>query len=241
LGAKYIAFEPIRTEERRNAILGQLKVTSIQEQSNLVSAWFSGLSEADGVEFVSETHARVLHIRDSSKLEASLVRLQNSYTWSDAFREANPRRWWSPTEMAQLARDNALAGIAFRPEAPQNPDQMVSIRAEVSAFNGELQATFWVDPKGSSTGDGWYLFAHLVDAAGTVLANKQAALVSSAPPSADRPIRSYKISYESAPPTATAIAFGLYHPEEGNTAKFFNSEAGRDWAKRRVWLPLPQR
>src|SRR5262249_32470512 len=104
--ADYVAFEPIDDVAERDAILARRTVPDFRAETRLMTAWFSTLTEADGVVPVSSTHVRLLRIIDHGLLEASLEKLQDRYRWPLAFEAVNLPRWWSETDMEILRRDH---------------------------------------------------------------------------------------------------------------------------------------
>ena len=86
----YVAFEPIRNDVEREAILKSSKIADFAAETRLMKAWFSTLSPADGVAVISETRIRLLRIIDHDLFGSALKRLRGEYDWRPAFREANP-------------------------------------------------------------------------------------------------------------------------------------------------------
>ena len=107
-----------------------------------------------------------------------------------------------------------------------------------------LSADFWIERDGPPLAGLWYLFAHLVDATGRILDNRQIALSNAKSAEPGRMIRRYSVTYEVLAPGATAIAFGLFRPGVAGAVpradEFLLADRGtRDWGGRRVILSLP--
>jgi len=241
--SEYIAFEPIRDEAARAAILAGRNVPDFGAESRLMNAWFSGLTDADGVSVVSETGVRLLKLFDPSSFEAALTRLEQSYAWTGAFHAANPPRWRSAEDVAALRGGNAPQVIGFRGPAAEGATVWLRDVALVKDGPG-LRADFWIEQGGPPLAGLWYLFAHLVDATGRILDNRQTALSSAKSPEPGKMIRRYSVTYEVLAPGAEAVAFGLFRSGPVGTVpradEFLPADGGtRDWGGRRVILPLP--
>ena len=70
LSSDYVAFEPIRTDVERKAILGSRTVADFQAETRLLKAWLSTLSSAEGVALISESQLRLLRIVDRDRFVA---------------------------------------------------------------------------------------------------------------------------------------------------------------------------
>jgi hypothetical protein len=233
--ADYIAFEPVEDAGERAAILSRDTVPNFRAETRLMNAWFSGLTDADGVSVVSDTHVRLLKITDHTLLEASLAKLQDSYHWPMAFNAVNLPRWWSASEIEAFRRDNPASALDVTFQAAGAPTVQV-YAAKVGPEALGVQARFWVKSEGAL--DGWFLFAHLTNAKGEILAGTHVALM--APTTPEREIRYYTLDFPRLPEGATVAAFGFYRPEK-DTAAFLSANSGnRDWNDHRVLLPLTE-
>ena len=88
LTSRYIAFEPVLDDTKRAEAL-EKGARDFNEEYQLMSAVFTTLTEADGLCPVSETRVRVVKVCASEHFNAAMVRLQQAYGWTPAFREAN--------------------------------------------------------------------------------------------------------------------------------------------------------
>ncbi|MBY0510591.1 MAG: hypothetical protein K2P94_10640 [Rhodospirillaceae bacterium] len=86
--SRYIAFEPVADEAKRQAIVAR-GAKDFAEEYELISAVFTDLTDADGLCTVSETRVRVLEVCRPEAFEATLARLKQAHNWTPAFREAN--------------------------------------------------------------------------------------------------------------------------------------------------------
>jgi hypothetical protein len=236
--ADYIVFEPVEDAAERSAIIASTTVSDFRAETRLMNAWFSGLTEADGVNVVSSTQVRLLKIVDRSLLDKSLWKLHSNYRWPLAFEAVNLPRWWSVADMEQFRREEPGSAVDFgyQPEAGVNgPSPTAHIyAAKVDPDALGIQAKFWVKSEGYISG--WYLFAHLTNARGETLAATHAILMKPFTP--ERDIRYYTLDFPRVPEGTTGVAFGFYRPEK-DSAAFLAADSGtRDWNNRRILLPL---
>ena len=233
-----IAVEFVGNETTRAAVLAQHQVSNFASLARLFNAWVSGLDEADGISVISDTRVRLARIVNRAKFEIALTRLEADYDLPQAYRDANPQRWWSASELA-----------ARKPPPPTNiifhllsdPAKALSLHvADVMQESDGLHAAFWLEPPAPDVLDGkWYIFGHLIDSAGEIVANVQVEIIPGVAPTPDRTIRYYTLFYPNRPTKAVALAFGIYKPGEEDTDFFINDQGVRDWEGRRVILPLP--
>jgi hypothetical protein len=232
----YVAFEPVTDSDARARIIAAHDVDGFRAETDLMSAWFSQLSDADGVRLVSETRVRLLQIIDRTRLEASLDQLRDSHAWPPAFTDANPPPWWSEADVARVSAPVIATAIRFADDTGAIPDMTVRAAAVDPNVLG-LRARFWV--AGGVLPDTWFLFAHLVDAQGNILASTQVPLASTAAPDPARDLREYTIVFPRRPETATGVAFGFYRPDSANTVFLTAQSGARDWSGKRALLALP--
>ena len=233
-----IATEFVRDESARSAILAQRQIPDFASLARLFSAWLSGLNEADGISVISDTRARLVRIVDRTQFEAALARLEAEYDLPQAYRDANPQRWWSAEEFA-ARKPSPVANVSFH--AITDTVTLLSLRAaEVEPAGEGLRASLWLEPSAASTlGPRWFLFAHLVDSTGNIVANAQIDLVQNPGPSPERTIRHYSLYYPNRPAKAVALAFGFFKPGQPETVFLMADQGSRDWDGRRLILPLP--
>ena len=243
LRCDFIAVEPILTSAARDAILARREITDFASLIELINAWIPGLDAADGVAVVSETRVRLVRITDRVNFEAAIARLEEGHDLPEAYRNANPQRWWSAAELA--ARGPAPKGnIAFHRTA--EPTAIVWLRAaEVTQASDGLRAAFWLESVAPDIlDDRWLIFAHLIGGGGEIVANAQIDLIPGTRRTSERAIRHYTVSYPNRPKGAVALAFGIYKPGSTDQEYLFADQGAsdsstRDWGGRRVILPLP--
>ncbi len=239
LGSDAIAAEFVRDETARAAILAERRVPDYPALARLFNAWASNLTEDEGIAVISETRVRLARIVDRARFESTLARLEADHDMPEAYRAANPQRWWSATELA--AHKPTTMNIAFHHIT--DPTKTVSLHvAYVAQDSNGLHASFWIEQPPAGVFEGkWYLFGHLIDDAGKMVANVQVDVFPDETPTPERTLRAYKIFYPNRPARAVALGFGLYKPSEPEPEQgFFIADQGtRDWEGRRVILPLP--
>jgi hypothetical protein len=233
----YVAFAPVTDAEARARIIARHDVANFRAETALMNAWFSQLSDADGVRVVSETRVRLLQIVDHALLEKSLDRLRDSHDWPAAFTDANPPPWWREADVARViaAAPVTVASVRFNDDTGVLSGMIVRA-ATVDPNALGLRARFWVF--GDAPPNGWFLFAHLVDAQGNILASTQVPLATAAAPDQAHNLREYTILFARRPEAATGVAFGFYRP--GTDTAFLTAQSGtRDWNGKRALLALP--
>jgi len=237
LHSDVIAAEFVRDDATRAAILAERQVPDYPALTRLFNAWISSLTEEDGIKVVSETRVRLVRIVDRTRLESALARLEADHDMPQAYRDANPQRWWSAAELA--AHTSAqTANTAFHAGAEGAAALTLRATELVQSVDG-LHTTFWLEPAiPDLLGRGWYLFGHLIDQHGNIVANSQIDISPGQGPTPDRTIRYYRLFYGTRPAAAVALAFGVFKP--GTPDEFLIPDQGtRDWDGRRVILPLP--
>jgi hypothetical protein len=238
LRSNFIAAENIRDAQARETVLAQRKVTDFPALASLVDAWVSGLGENDGVAVVSETRVKLLRVIDPVKLDAALARLEADYDLPEAYRAANPQRWWSRDDLASRRGNMLAAPVGFR-ATPDGPVLRSVLAAEMHASDMGPQLSLWLESAPEDTLDHeWRIFAHALNAAGEIVGNAESSLLPGRGPSPDKNVRAYTVSFPPLPPTATTVAFGIFKPHDG-TIDFTVADGGaRDWNDKRLILPL---
>lgn len=241
LRCDYIAVESVRDLAARDKILARRDVPDFPSLIQLVSAWMSTLEDADGVAVAAVTpRIKLLRITDRGQFEAALAKIEQTYTLPAVYHDANPQRWWSADELAARAIQPAPStDIAFR--APGQSDVMRSVRAiEAAPTDQAYRVSFWLESGPGDTAPGpWYLFVHLVDGAGNILANAQTELLSGDSPSTDKRLRYYTVTYPTRPAGTAAVAFGIFKINTPELDFLVTENVPGDWGGKRVIVPLP--
>jgi hypothetical protein len=235
LQSTFIAFVPVKDDTTRAAIMAHAEIPNFQAETLLMNAWLTSLTDADGVAPISETRVRIIRVIDRTLFEAALTRLEQAHRWPESHTTANPQRWWSAEKLS--ARYLAVRDATFN-EAT-TAVHMRGVETEALANDG-LRVRFWLEGD-NALGDGWRIFAHLLNGTGAIVANAEAQIMPSAPPNADEPIRLYTVTYATPPKDAVAVAFGLLRTEGGVTELMTTDAKPSDWDGHRLILPLPSR
>ena len=240
--ADYIAFEPIKDLVEVAWTIETGKVGDFYAQNRLMLSRFTMMTEADGVAVVSETSIRLLKVIDRSRFEATLNRMLTDYKWPAEFLASNPQRWWTEPQLAQALANTPpiTANLAFR--ATSKPAPAITVRAAtVERLDEAVRIKVWLrDASPDFKTDKWLLFAHLVDARGEILSNKQidpSDVLAIPVEGAD--IRLYTLDFPFPDRKAAAIAFGFYAPGKSELDYLTTEGTRTDWGGVRVLLPLP--
>jgi hypothetical protein len=234
LESDYILFEPTRDPAVKGRVLAQKTVATHDEERALFHAWFTDLTEGDGVVLVSETPtARVLKIVDRARFGASLSSLESAHSWRPIFVEANPRRWWSERDLTVLAKQFRfqLTDIQF---AESFKVRALSVKRNLD----EVSLGLWWERAETQPGE-WYFFIHSVNSAGRIIVNNQISLFNHGPVTSDDTIRFDQVTFRHPPgKDVSALGVGIYRP--GEQIVILPADSGtRDWGGRRVIVPLP--
>jgi hypothetical protein len=239
LNSSLIAFVPVKEGEGRDGILANPDVPDFTTELRLARAWASTLSESDGVTVVSETNVRLLKVVNPAKLEESMARLEAEHHWP-ATRPSNLRSKWSAEDVSLVKQQLPPNSVDIKFHADGDEGVLYTVHAAtvVSDLHG-LQTKFWVEPGMPAPEQPWYLFTHLVNAAGEIIENNQVLLSGLPNTPADDSIRLYSTFFKNRPAAATAIAFGIYRPV-GQSSEQLQADRGKtDSSGHRVLIPLP--
>lgn len=232
LSSDYILFEPVKdTIEIQSAMqLGHIQ--NFSDESRAFHAWATQLTEQDGIQVVSDDAVRLLEITDRRLFERQIERFIAERSWRPEFNAANPKRWWSASEVASYAnQEPAASNIRFG-------DLYKLHVMTLSHVDKEIKIEFWweelrhVDYNSPKT-----MFFHFVDSEGTIRSQQHFPLGGYAPIYPDRRWRYGTIKFD---PTVdleiSALAFGVWHPD--SKAVLMADKGVRDWNGQRVVIPL---
>jgi len=221
-----------------NAWFGRANRADEPTTTAIMEAWFTELTPDDGVEVVSETRVRLLRVTNPVKFDAALERLRTSYAWPDAFRAINPNRWLSLDDVKNTNATLLPTPITFAARsAPGETAPVVRIYgAHLIRQPAGVEAHFWVETSGLATASAWYLFAHVVDPEGKILAGTHVSLFPS--PGGSANIRSYSLFFGPQSAGATHVAFGVYRPNLVPSPMLEADTGHRDWNNKRAILSL---
>jgi len=232
---EWILFRPIRDPGKRERLFMAPSLDGYRAEQEFFAAWFSALDAEAGVEIFEEAgDVRLLRVADHERFQKTLADLRLSRRWRPEFVAANPQTWWSGEEISgQLSGQHPAATAVgfsglFRVEA-------VVVRREGDSARVE----FWWKHDGEPPPGEWFFFAHLVDAAGTILANTGVPLADHKRRLPEQPFRLQSLSVPLVAGGAKAIAFGIYRVEAGQAVTLAADRGNRDWGNHRVLVPLP--
>lgn len=241
LRSDFVAFQPVTDTQRRETALAHVDVPDFAAETDLINAWLSSLTAADGIAVISETRVRLLRVTDRGLFDAALARLEQAHRWPPSYYAANPPRWWSATDLAARLKDQTspIANVAFhRDNETVAALSLHSVETEILTAGG-LRLNLWFERDPATTGEGWRIFAHLLDAKGEIIANSEKPLATDTSPDAEKTLRYQAVAFPNVPPTAVAVAFGFLRTD-GATPAFLAADGGpRDWNGHRLIVPLP--
>jgi hypothetical protein len=219
--------------------------TELSAQLRLMRPWLNGLGQADGLALVSETSLRLFRVADKDLFWAALDRLEHTNEWPAAFRDANPQRWWSPAELERRAAsaDTPITIVNIGFHRRNDPAAFIIHAYALTPERGGARARVWVQKSAAPLPDeDRFLFTHLVDLQGNILANDQMEFIDEKPESTERSIRQYSFwLLPSRPPQVMAVALGIF-TQSMPTAQpeLLMADGGlRDWNNHRVIIRSP--
>jgi len=238
LDSEYILFTPITEPSERAQALARHTIDNFQQESLLFHAWFTDLSEKDGVSVVSESSARLLKITDLERLEASLTELEATHTWPTAFQQANPPRWWNVSALHEALKNTAPLSrdIVFGNVIKVHAISMTTDGATITVLS-------WWEALRAFDLQGWLLVLELLDQRGRTVAAQSTPLFTRKSAHSTHPIRLSTVDFTTGSFLSTTgvpevIAVSIYRPTP--TVLYFPAQRGRrDRDNQRVLVPLP--
>ena len=227
--SNFLIFQ-VPSEPARDRILSTNRIEDFAQEGNVIGAWLSQLTPADGLTKLSETSVRVAEVTDRSKLEASFDKLVGQHLWPARFVEENPKTWWSANELRQVQTTlhPQITKVKF--------EDILEVSAlSVERGNGSITISLWWKWLGAPQ-EGWKAFCHVIDQNGAILDNHDVVLNHGSAPSNDRLVRLTRIDFENTRLNgAYGVAFGVYAPG----VKMLKADSGkRDWNNYRVIVPF---
>lgn len=231
--ADFLIFRAFRGEATPKSVLSASSVRDLTQESQLFQAWFSGLTDHDGVAEKSDGPVRVLRVVDRIKLRASLDKLVSEHSWPYNFLQSNPKEWWGADELQQ-----AEATLHSRVSDTEFGDE-VDLRVLTIARDSESTTLrLWWNWKRPPQYD-WRFFCHVIDEQGSILDNYEVTLYKRPSPYQDRPIRLTSLSFQSTHGNgAYGLAVGVYAP---GIRMIEANRGNRDWNNTRVIVPFEAR
>jgi hypothetical protein len=228
----FVLARPILEANTRADLVTSGAMRDLFIEGMLLRAWLGSVTKKDGLVRVSDGSVEVLEVVDKANLEASVNRLVSEYSWPESFLQANPKEWWTPTELEQSFSD-------FRSQATDvDFDGMFKVNAIViQRTKDSVTMRLWWQATQEYKGE-WNFFCHIIDDNGTILDNYAIPLRGLTPPSKERPIHFDTATFDS-PSIAHAygVAVGIY--KAGSDLFILKADRGtRDWTGRRLILPF---
>lgn len=232
LSADYVLFRPVEEEAERQRLMHIETIGSFGIENQVFQAWLSGLTEKNGVRVVSETRVRLLEIIDGAQFERDAEQFVSTRSWHADFNKANPRRYWSASEVSSYIKTPLEEEIQF---GDLYKLHTLMIRRETEGLKVEI---WWEELKHDENNNQRIMFFHLIDAQGNMIHNQQIGLGGYKNVNPNR-----RWHYDSTTfalpidPKVKALGFGVYHPDSriGNLAA---DKGTRDSSGRRVVVPL---
>ena len=202
----------------------------VQEES-IFHDWAASLTAADGIEVISrEPGSGLLQITDRAKLRHSLETLVNEHHWRAVFYDANPRTWWTDSEV-----DEALGKATAKELGIRFGDQFEMKGLALRRIGDDATVEAWVRPMNPSVRGDWTLYVHWLDQNGQLLQASDIHIGRPDAPPADAPNwylhQAYKL-----PAGATQLGFGIYR----GAVKLHADKGERDWSDTRVRMAIPK-
>ncbi|MCK5539434.1 MAG: hypothetical protein KAI69_00785, partial [Deltaproteobacteria bacterium] len=233
LSSDYICFEPLKDDEFYVAM--ELKqIQSFKDENRVFRAWLSMLTVKDGIEIVSDGSVRLLEITDLTLFEYLIEQFISSRTWRSEFKEANPRRWWSDSEVSSyiLSNKSVAKEIEFG-------DLYRLHVMTISCLGEKIKIEFWWEALRDDD-KSWErrMFFHFIDSEAKIRSQQSVSLDGYKPPSPQRRWRYGAVEFDpSIDAEISALAFGVWHPDR--KVGLLTADKGvRDWNDRRVLIPL---
>lgn len=242
LESDYILFSPISDPEQRAQIISQKSIPTFEQEALLFRAWFTECTLKDGLVSISKSpYAILMQITEANKLESSLLKLRESYSWRGIFLEANSslnpylKRWWSQKEIASLnlRKDHPIEfmDISFG-------DVFKLHALSLKQINHEISLNVWWERLRDTPGSEWTFFIHSIDEKGNILENNEIRIPLKKSTSKNDNIRlSSIVLSKTKDKNLNALAVGFFTGDY-----ILKADSGvRDWENHRVIIPLRDR
>lgn len=229
----FLMFEPVTDQNVRKEILGRRSIEHQADESWLFQSLFTEMGESEGVRIVSRwPSGRIVEIFDRSRLELALDDTKGRHIWRRVFMDANPRRWWSETDLEHWLSSrvpivrNVHFGSVFKIHA-----------LDVIRSPDEMTIHFWWEPLQVSHTDLWSFFFHVLDEQGRIISMKELMVRNRPPVFQDQRIRLDIVTFpDQIVEKAQTFGVGVHRPR-ANTL-LIADKGTRDWDNKRVIIPV---
>jgi len=158
LSSDYICFEPLKDNDIQT-VMGFDRVQSFEDENRVFHAWLSTLTVKDGIEIVSDGPVRLLEITNLCIFEQLTEQFISSRTWRPEFKEANPHRWWSDSEVSSYIFNNKLVAHEI-----EFGDLYRLHVMTLSPLGGKIKIEFWWEAlRDDDKSWGRGMFFHFID------------------------------------------------------------------------------
>lgn len=232
LVSDYIIFYPVKDNIQIQNAMRLGRIQNFSEESIVFRSWLSQLTEQDGIKVVSDDAVRLLEITDRQWFEHQIARFIAERSWRPEFKAANPKRWWSASEVASyLNKEPAASDIRF--------GDLYKLHAmALSRVDKEVKIEFWwKELQHEDCNRQSLMFFHFIDSKGRIRSQKVVPLGEYTPIYPDRRWRYGTIMFDpTVDPKISTLAFGVFYPDSG--VKLMADKGMRDWNDRRVLVPI---
>jgi len=232
LSSDYILFEPVKDNFEIQNTMQINHIQNFSDESRAFHAWLTQLTEHEGIKVVSDDAVRLLEITDHRLFERQIERFIAERSWRPEFKEANPQRWWSASDVASYVdKEPAASDIRFGEQ----------YKLHVMALNRvgkKMKIEFWWEKlQHEDYNRNASMFFHFIDSEGRIRSQQQVPFGEYVPIYPDRRWRYGVVKFD---PTidskVSAVAFGLFYPDSG--IQLIADKGMRDWNDRRVVIPI---
>jgi hypothetical protein len=229
----YILFQPVKDADEIQSAMRLGHLQTYRDEIKVFKAWFTLLTEQDGIKVVSDDSVRLLEITDHALFEHQIERFISAHSWRSEFEVANPRRWWNASEVASYVnKELAASDIRF--------GDLYKLHAMALSRSGkDIKIEFWWEElRHEDCNRQRRMFFHFVDSEGRICSQQQISLAGYMPPHQDRRWRYGAIKFDpSTDSNISALAFGVWHPDS-KVGILMADKGVRDWKGRRVVIPI---
>ncbi len=211
------------------------KFDSLKTEIMAFAIWLSTLNKQSGVEVVSEGRVlRLLRITDRVALNRAIDQFVSTHKWRPEFIAANQPMWWNTDSVTASSRKLAETEIGFRDIYKLHA---VAIKRIDRAIKIEV---WWEELHHEEENNKRYLFMHLVDSYGNILANQQLPLFPYNPPYKNQRWRYGELTFaiQTLGNKAASLALGVYRPGKPDGGFLFADKGNKDWGGRRILIPI---
>jgi len=234
LDSHYVLLDVI-PEPNRSNILATKSISTMAEELLLFNAWFTGLTENDGVRTITANQGfRLVEITDYNKLEASLSELIRNHQWPETFMNANPPRWWDRNRLTEAAKEfpPAIQDVNFG-----DLFEIHALSFEKQGNNITVRA--WLAPLHRDSGERWLMFFHQLDAKGTIVSSSEILLPEQVPEPASEKFLLKTMTFSVTDPQLIKnLGVGI-HNDSPSMQTLPANKGPRDWDNHRIIFPLP--